>query len=214
MRGGRNQQGATVDQGHHILGLITQSPLILLFLIIGLAIAVWIFTQSQITNTETSVLALLQAGTTITPGMTGRQVQQLMTGQMMGYYTGIAALIGWGVQIALVIMAFPPDSALLSLHRRFNADAAPSLVSSAMNQEKWRTIISRVLVGGDILTDFLYVVRGHTLFSGFNGMLPQLDWGVLIIGVMYPAVICFVTVFCLKYLLAFVEQLIDKLTPR
>ena len=157
-RGGGTASGATVNASHHILGMVAQSPLILIFLIIGLALAVWIFTQAQITNTEQSVFGLLQVSTQLAPGMTGAQVQQFLNGKM-DYYNGIAAIIGWGVQIALLMVSFPPDSALLSLHRRFQGDAAPSLIATALNQEKWRKLLTRLLVGGDILTDFLPVRR-------------------------------------------------------
>src|SRR5579884_431521 len=112
---GSTAAGATVNASHHVMGLVAQSPLMLIFLIIGLGIAVWIFTLAQITNTEQSVFGLLQVSTQLAPGMTGAQVQQFMNGHM-DYYNGIAAIIGWGVQIALLMISFPPDSALFSIH--------------------------------------------------------------------------------------------------
>ena len=72
-RGKGTAAGATVNASHHVMGLVAQSPLMLIFLIIGLGIAVWIFTLAQITNTEQSVFGLLQVSPQLAPGMTGAQ---------------------------------------------------------------------------------------------------------------------------------------------
>jgi hypothetical protein len=66
----------TVSQDHPAHGYLALSPLMLLLLIGICGIAYWIFSQLQIAGTEQAVLDVLQAGTTITPGMTGEQVKQ------------------------------------------------------------------------------------------------------------------------------------------
>jgi hypothetical protein len=195
---------------------MAQSPLMLVVVVLVLATAVVIFTLVQITNTEQSVFGLLQIGTQLTPGATGAQVRDMINGNL-GYYNGIAAVIGWGVQIALLLVSVPPDSALLSMHRRFNTDASPSLTEAALSQEKWRQGLTYFLVGGDILTDFLYVLNGHIVVIGWNGILPQFAsgvFGVILVGILFPACICFVTIFGFKYTLVYLEALIDKITNR
>ncbi len=212
-RNGRAGSAPTIDANHHAHGLIAQSPLMLIVACIVLSIATFIFTQIQIANTEQSVYALLQVGTTIAPGMTGAQVQQFLNGNV-DYYQGIADVIGWGVQIALFMLSFPPDSALLSLHRRFNDDTSTSLTQSAMSQEKWRLLISKGLIVGDILTDFWHVVGGYSLVT-MHGIVPNVSGaviGVVVVGILFPTCICFITIYGFKYLLVFLEALIEKVT--
>jgi hypothetical protein len=51
-----------------------------------------------------------------------------------------------------------------------------------------------VLVGGDIVTDMLYVLDGRQVFAGFS-FAPN-GFGVLVVAILYPIAICGVTIFC------------------
>ena len=217
IRRGRNGIQQTVGADHFINGIVALSPLMLVVLIFISGIAFFFFSQLQITSTEQTVFDLLQISTQLAPGMTANQLQQFMDGQLDHYHV-IATAIGYAVQIALFMLSFPVDAALHSLHRRFNTDVSPALTASALNYHRWRTFLTRVLIGGDILTDFYYVAKGHTLVtSTVVGVIPTSfgpdAFGVLLIGLIYPIAVCFVTVFVGKYLLVFVEALIEKL-PR
>src|SRR5260370_19336566 len=163
----------TIAADHHAHGYLAMSPLMLLGMTIVCAIAYYVFSQLQIGATEQAVLNILQSGLTITPGLTGRQVTDFMYGRMNRDQT-IADGIGWSVQIALTLIAFPPNSLLLSLHRRYNADPGPSLTESATKYFKWRKFCTWALLGGDLLTDFLYVVQDHLVIA-WSGLLPDIS---------------------------------------
>ncbi len=207
-----SQQQAPMSADDHRLGLHALSPMMLLCLVVVTAIAFWFFTQLQITSTEQSVFGLLQIGVQLQPGMTMHQVQEFMSGNLDRYNT-IADAIGWGVQIALLMLSFPPDSALLSLHRKYNKVVSPSLVKAAAGTAKLRRWMMIILIGGDVVTDFVYVAQGHTLVT-MNGWLPTLSSGsaagVILVGILYPTAICFVTVFVAKYMFVFLEALFEK----
>src|SRR2546421_354847 len=208
----RARRAETISADHHAHGYLAMSPLMLLGMVIVCAIAYFVFSQLQIGATEQAVLNIMQSGLTVTPGLTGRQITDFMYGRMNRYET-IADAIGWSVQIALTLIAFPPNSLLLSLHRRYNADPGSSLTESATKYFKWRKFCTWALVGGDLLTDFLYVIQDHVIVL-WNGLLPDItvtSAGVLVIGLLYPVAICFVTIFVGRYLFVFLEGLIDEL---
>ena len=202
--------GKTLDADDHRQGLQALSPLALLILIVICGAAYVIFSLLQITSTEQSVFGLLQVGVQMRPTMTAAEVQQLMTGSLNRYQT-IASAIGWGVQIALLMLSFPPDTALLAMHRKYTAERSVSLSKNAEMLGKLRQYMMFILVAGDVLTDFLYVAGGHALFI-MNGWLPSLtNPGVLLVGIVYPVAICFVTIFVGKYIFVFIDALIDHL---
>lgn len=203
---------ATIDASHHAHGHLALSPLMLLGLIIVCTVAYYIFSQLQIASTEQFVFDLLQTGIQIQPGMTGQQAQEFLNGQMDQNHT-IGAAIGWAVQIALFVTSFSPDSTLLLMHRKFNIDVSESLAKSASTRAKWLKFTLVALIAGDILTDFVYVMQAHVTMS-FSGWWPTfqgLTMGVLLIGLLYPVAIMFVTVYAGKFAFMFTDALIDRL---
>jgi hypothetical protein len=208
----RRKKAETIAPDHHAHGYLAMSPLMLVGMTIVCAVAYFVFSQLQIGATEQAVLNIMQSGEIVTPGLTGRQITDFMYGRMDKYQT-IASGIGWSVQIALTLIAFPANSLLLSLHRQFNSDPGPSLTESATKYFKWRKFCTWALVGGDILTDFLYVTQDHVRIDWSN-IIPDItitNPGVLVIGIIYPVAICFVTIFVGKYMFTFLEGLIDEL---
>src|SRR5437763_9491643 len=103
----RARRAETIAADHHAHGYLALSPLMLLGMTIVCAIAYYVFSQLQIGATEQAVLNILQSGLIITPGLTGRQITDFMYGRMNRDQT-IADGIGWSVQIALTLIAFPP----------------------------------------------------------------------------------------------------------
>jgi hypothetical protein len=211
-RGGSGGATATVAADHHAHGYLAMSPLMLLGMFGVCAVAYWLFSQLQISATEQTVFNMLSSGIQVTPGMTGDQVKEFMQGQL-GHDQTIAYGIGWSVQVALTLVSFPPTSALLMLHRRFNNDPGTSLTEAATRYAKWQKFMSWALIGGDVLTDFLYVVENHMSIQ-WDGLWPNIQgfsWGIILVGIIYPTGICFVTIFVGKYMFVFLDALIDKL---
>jgi len=203
---------ATVSADHHAHGYLAMSPLMLLGMLGLCAIAYWQFSQLQIASTEQTVLNMLTAGIQVTPGMTGDQIKQFMQGQLDHDQT-IAYGIGWSIQIALTLISFPPTSSLVMLHRKFNNDPGSSLTELATKYAKWQRFLSWTLIGGDIVTDFLYVAENRMSIQ-WDGMWPSItgfNFGIILIGIIYPIGICFVTIFVGKYMFVFLDALIDKL---
>lgn len=212
-RNGAATRGRTATgTDNHTHGLMALSPLSLLFLVGVCGVAYYIFSSLQITSTEQTVLAMMQYNVTLNPSMTAAQAVEFIHGNLDRYAT-IAGAIGWGVQIALLFLSFPPDSALLVMHRMHNRAMSPSLVEAAVTYAKVRNYLMGVLIGGDILTDMVYVANGHTLLV-FNGWLPTFPAiGIAVIALVYPAAICFVTVFVGKYLFVFIGALVERIRP-
>ena len=206
-----NQPG--IERDHHLHGWVANVPLALLCLVVLCAVVLYIFTQLQITSTEQAVFGLLALSVQVKPGMTALQLSQLISGNADRYQT-IADAIGWSVQIALLTISFPPDAALLSLHRKYNQVVSPSLSRAALAYAKCRRLVLLILIGGDVATDFWYVVQGHTLAVWNGSLLPDVSSsmvGVLIVGVVYPVAICFITVFVGKYLFVYLDALVERL---
>lgn len=211
-RATQQQTTKSASTDHHAHGLLADSPLALLALTVLCSIAYFLFSQLQITSTEQTVFNLLQLGVQLKPGLTATQAVDFVNGQLDRYHL-IAAGIGWGVQIALTILSFPPDSALLSLHRRYTTHVSASLTRSALTYAKWHRLLMIILIGGDVLTDFWYVAQGHTLIT-WSGVLPTITssaMGVILVGIVYPAAICFVTIFVGKYMFVYLDALYEKL---
>lgn len=197
---------------NHAHGLMALSPLALLCLVVVCGTAYYIFSQLQITSTEQSVLDMLQYNVTLNPSMTAQQVANMLHGNLDHYET-IASAIGWSVQVALLFLSFPPDSALLLAHRKYNVQMSPSLMEAASTYAKWRNFLMTILIGGDILTDMIYVANGHTLFV-MNGWMPTLpSIGLAVVSLVYPAAICFITIFAGKYFFVFIGALVERINP-
>jgi hypothetical protein len=179
------QQG--LDRDHHLHGWVANVPLALLCLVVLCA--------------------------EVKPGMTALQLSQLLSGNANRYST-IADAIGWSVQIALLTVSFPPDAALLSLHRKYNQVVSASLSRAALAYAKCRRLVLFILIGGDVATDFWYVVQGHSLAVWNGSVLPDIGGstiGLLIVGIVYPVAICFITVFVGKYLFVYLDALVERL---
>jgi hypothetical protein len=203
--------GNTVDSNSYVHGAIALTPLMLISLIIVFGIAFFIFSQIQITSTEQTVFDLLSAGQTVTAS-TAQQVGQFLNQEKMDHNHLIANTIGWGVQIALFLLSLPVAQALMLVHRLHNSESSPSLAATAAKYNDMQTFCLRVLVGGDLLTDFYFVVRQHIIVT-WPSLWPSVtgfDFGVLLVGFIYPTAIAFVTVFCGRLFLICLEAFIAK----
>lgn len=192
------ESAAPLPVDDHRQGYTTNSPLSLLVTCLVCIVAFFIFSELQITSTEQAVLGLLAASVTITPGMTAQQMQELMAGSLDHYQT-IASAIGWAVQIYMLMIAFPADRAFLGAHKKYDTLNSASLARSAEVRAKIKKGITIALISLDVITDFYYVIEGHTLTNGtIFGFLPDVHSaiGVLIVGVFYPVAICGITVYC------------------
>lgn len=182
--------GGTVEGSLSYGGEAHTSPLWLLATAAICGIAWFIFSVLQITSTEQAVYHMLQSTFTITPGMTAQQLLALQNGSMD--QTNLTASgIGWAVQIFMLLLSFPSEH---YIHPRL---------------ERGRRFVMAILVGGDILTDALYVLNGHQVFSGF-GFAPG-GFGVLIAALLYPVAICGVTVFCGMEMAHRIDRLFGRL---
>lgn len=171
------RRGRTVEGS--IEGGSTQehtSPLWLLATAGIFAVGLFIFDTIQITSTIQAVLNFLQDTVTVTPAMTAIDLLKLQQGQL-GSDELIANSIGFSVQIFLLIATFPSEHYI------------------TWNLHQARRFVMYILIGADWLTDFLYVLQGHSIFSNFpylaNGAL-----GVLVIAIIFPIALTGVTVFC------------------
>lgn len=162
----------------------------------------WIFfTFLQMTSTEDSVFGLLQEGVTVPPKATPQQVVDALNGTMdRNHLIGFA--IALSVQLFLTMLAFPTTRALLTAHRKAAASTphSASTGQEAMAMAKWQQIVCRLLVGADVLTDFLYVINGHNVFAGsLLGVVPWINpnggLGIIVVGLVYPLAVCGATVF-------------------
>jgi hypothetical protein len=186
----RTMGGATVEGSLSYGGEAHTSPLWLLATAAICGIAWFIFSILQITSTEQAVFHLLQSTFTIQPGMTAQQLLDMQNGSMD--QTNLSAAgIGWAVQIFMLLLSFPSEH---YIH--------PTLGRA-------RRFVMIILVGGDILTDALYVLNGHQVFSGI-GFAPG-GFGVLIVALLYPIAICGVTVFCGMELAHRIDRLFTRL---
>lgn len=198
----------TISVDDHRHGLYAHTPVSLLTLLIISFIAYAVFSLLQITSTEQTVFDLLQTGMQIKPGLTGDQVAQLMNGALSHNQT-IADGIGWAVQIALLFFSMPPEQALAMMHRKYNAVVSASLAKHAETMAKTRTVLMWVLIGGDVVTDFYYVIQGHGFYM--DGWHPSFSGtaGDLLVGLVYPVAVFFITFYAGKYMFGYLDALID-----
>lgn len=199
----------TISADDHRHGFYAQGPLPLFCMVCICAGFLSIFSLLQITGTEQSIFDLLQSGIQILPGLTGNQAEQLLNGSLDHNHT-IAGAIGWGVQFALLTAAMPPEQALAMMHRKYNHVVSASLAQHAELIARIRFWLLLFLIGGDILTDFVYALQGHVTLDGWQFSVGG-GAGVILVGLLYPAAICFVTFFAAKYLFAYLGALIAVL---
>ncbi len=223
---GQRRQGPTVVEGslagsstrtgsHHFhwQGLHTMTPLALLVMLILLAIVVWIFTLLQITGTENAVNGLLQLTSTVSTNAIAAQPGAYLAGHTSTDQT-LAGAIGWGIQVVLLTLTLSPDGALVLIHLKHSDIPGQYMARHAVFLGKLRGLLMTLLIGADILTDFLYAIQGHTLFvmDGWHPAIPSTAAaGTLVVGLLYPAVLIFINVFGVKYLFALVSALAHKL---
>lgn len=184
------RSGTTVEGSLSYGGEAHTSPLWLLATAGICGLAWFIFSILQITSTEQAVFHMLQSTFTIRPGMTAQQLLDMQNGSMN--QTNLeAAGIGWAVQIFMLLLSFPSEH----------------YIHPALGRA--RRFVMFILVGGDIITDSLYVLDGHQVFAGF-GFAPG-GFGVLIVALLYPIAICGVTVFCGMELAHRIDRLFSRL---
>lgn len=190
---------------------ITQSPLVLVIMFLMCLVGFFVFSILQVTSTEQAILGLLQFNLPLNPGMTAAQLSNFIKGNL-DKADQIANAIGWSVQFALLSLSLPPDSALLRVHKMHGKEMPASLVESAVKQAKLKKFMMSVLIGGDVITDFVYVVAGHTIvtFSGFMPNISGSGFGVMLVALLYPIAICFITIFAGKWMFVYLEALIEK----
>jgi hypothetical protein len=100
------------------------------------------------------------------------------------------------------------------IHLKHNDVPWQYLARHAAFLGKLRGILIILLIGADILTDFLYAIQGHIVFvwDGWHPSIPSTAAaGTLLVGLLYPAVLIFINVFGVKYLFALVSALAHKL---
>lgn len=154
-------------------------------------IAWFIFSTIQITGTIQTVFMFLLSTITVTPGMTAQDLLKLQQGSLDSTEL-IANAIGWAVQIVLLIATFPSEHYITAHLGRF------------------RRLVMWVLIGGDLLTDALYVLRGRTIFDAPFHLAPG-GLGIMIIALIYPVAVTAITVFCGVELAHRVDRLLSHL---
>ena len=219
----RRRQGPTVEGSlagsrtrtrFHWAGLHTMTPLALLAMLILLGIVVWIFSVLQITGTENAVNGLFQLTQSVPAETVATQPGAYLSGHLTGVEQTVSVAIGWGIQIVLLTLTLSPDGALVLVALK-HGDVPPQLLAQhGAFLGKLRAGLLTLLIGADILTDFLYAIAGHTVFV-WDGWHPSLAGdaaaGTLVAGLLYPAVLLFINVFGVKYLFAIVSALAHKL---
>ena len=139
-------------------------------------LAWFIFSTIQITGTIQAALVFLQSTYTISPGETAADLLKLQQADLDSTIR-IANVIGWAIQITLLRTMLPSQHFTL------------------WHLDKARVFITKVLIGADVLTDFLYVLHGRTVFLNWHTLAPG-GLGVLVIAVLYPIALISITVFC------------------
>lgn len=186
-----------LDADDHRQGMTAQSP-IELFIGFVVFAGFWIvFSLLQISATQDAVFGFLQLGVRPPSTMNGQQILDFVNGSLDRNHM-IASAIAWAVQLFLFGLSMPSDRQFLHAHKKHNHDAvSKSVADKALLMAKIKSFVTFVLVGGDILTDFLYAAYGHSLIAGFSFIfIPNIgNWGALLVAFLYPIAICGVTVF-------------------
>ncbi len=207
-RNGTAGAARTVNADNFEHGALTLTPIALLCLTLVTGGAFLIFTNLQVTSTIQAVYGLLQANITATSA-SAQQISNLLNGS--DHINTIALAIGWGVQMALWMIAFPPHIAMLSIHRKYSPHVSRSVDRAADFQTRLRKFMMFVLIGGDVITDFVFVVSGHNILS-WTGFNFQAGWfGVVLVGLLYPIAICFVTIYMGKNFFIFLDALFGSI---
>lgn len=191
---GRNFRG-NFRRGTTVEGSLTYneahtSPLWLLITAVICGVIFFIFSTVQITGTQLAVFHLLQSGLTITPNMTAQQLLDIQNNHLSQDGL-IAASIGWGVQVFMLIAAFPSEH---YIH---------------FSLEKGRRFVMYILIGGDIATDILYVLNGRQVFDGWK--ISGSGLGILIVSALYAIAVTGVTVFCAMECAHRIDKLFGRL---
>lgn len=200
----------------HENALTTSSPAGLLLSTIIYGAAFVIFSQLQIASTEQAVYGFLGMNVYVPPGSTASQITAFTSGNMDKAQV-IASAIGWGVQLAMFMIASPSDRVFLAVHKKYSKQSSASILENAAKLAKFKQFLVFMLIGGDILTDFLYVIAGHNLIGGsILGFIPLPSndlgtFGIFIVGIMYPCVICLITIFSLNEALHRLDGLWDRI---
>ncbi len=204
----------TLAADDHRHGWSADSALADLTMLIVYGGAFVFFTFLQMTSTEDSVFGLLQVQVDTPPSATPSQIQAAYNGTLDRNHL-IAFAIALSVQLFLMTLAFPSARALLLSHLKSKLPTSASVGNEAEKMARWQSIIARILIVADILTDFLYVLSGHVVFSGtILGIIPSPNAGgigILLVGVVYPIAVCGATLFfgniAFKRLGAFIHRI-------
>lgn len=189
-------QAQPLGQDDHRQGLTAQSPITYLLGAVFFGAAFIFFTMLQITSTQDAVFGFLQISIHTPPGMTGPQLLEFINGTLDRNHT-IATAIAWGVQCYLLQLAFPSDRAFLMAHKKYNTGMSKSVSNKALLLAKLKTFVTWTLILGDVITDFMYAAAGHAMVGGMHFfIIPNItNPGGLLVALLYPIVICGVTVF-------------------
>jgi len=174
MRGARMNRG-TVEGSIASGSESHTSPMWLLATLLFFGFLFFVGSLVQITGTEQAVYNLLQSNYIALPGMTAQQLWDIQHNSLNQIQL-IATVIGWGVQAFMLMAAFPSEHFI-----------TPGLA-------RGRRFVMALLIGGDVLTDAVYVLSGHQIFNGF-GFAPG-GFGIVIVALVYPIAVCGVTVYC------------------
>ncbi len=176
----------------------------------------------QISGTEQAVYGNLLADTQITPLLVLKQVQDFFAGHL-GFLDGIAFAIGFGIQFTLLTVAIPASAAYAILHHRYTRVSSGEMNEGAARIKQWQDTATKVIIGADLITDVLYITQhdsflnqGHRVFSFFLWFIPwpNLDGpnaGILLIGVLYACLLCYVNIVAIKMFLAYLEIVLLKI---
>jgi hypothetical protein len=187
---------ATMGADDHRNGMVAQSPMEYLMGFLFFGAVFIIFTLIQTTTSVNAVLSFLQSGMTVPSGLAGQQIGQFLQGNLDRNQT-IAYAIAWGVQAYLIWFGFPSDAAHLLAHKKYTQFMSASLSEKAEFRAKLKNFIALILIGGDVVSDALYVLQGHTVIAGFNLLIiPNVtNMGVLLVAILLPVATCGVTIF-------------------
>jgi hypothetical protein len=196
----------TIAADDHRHGWNADDPITDLITFLGYGGLWFFFTFLQMSSTQDAVFGLLQTGFVANPNETSQQIQAAMNGSLDREHL-IAIGIALSVQASLMTLAFPVARSLLLAHKNSKLPSSSSTGAEALKLDKWKSTLVTLLVVGDVVTDFLYVLQGHNVFGGSvtlflfsipwfsSGMTIQAAAGILLVGIIYPAAIFVATVF-------------------
>ena len=175
----------------------------------------------QVSGTEQAIFSNLLSGIQVTPIMILQQVHDFLSGKL-DFYNGIAFAGGFGVQFVLLTAAFPAAAAYAILHNRYSPVTSGEMSEGAYRIARAQHTVTKLIIAADMLTDVLYVTQhdtflsqGHRVFSFILWFIPwpNLDGpnaGILVIGILYAGLLCFVNVVSVRMFVAHLEVLFLK----